>query len=265
MSEETVERVVPGTSSWDRFGQEHIQRYEFFKPFYQGKKVLDAACGTGYGSKFIIQNGASQVTGVDLSEEAVSFARLHYSQDRLQYLVQDCTKLQSLKDKFDLVVSFETIEHLPDPEQFIASIRQLLPENGIFICSTPNKSRLSGAGNINPYHPNELYLEDFMKIFKKYFKVEQSYHQSESVNYLRYMELKYQLHQLESQTKAYLFSRFELKMRKLFRKPFQPTNFMHEHLADQFPGDMVIEPLVQERNWHKTFVIVGRNNPGQGA
>ena len=67
----------------------------------------------------------------------------------------------------------------------------VLNPGGMFICSTPNKKRLSGAGNINPFHPNELEYSDFKKLFQKYFTVDKEYHQSESINYFRYQELKH--------------------------------------------------------------------------
>jgi ubiquinone/menaquinone biosynthesis C-methylase UbiE len=72
---ETVERVVPGERSWEEFGLEHQQRYEFFNTYYAGKKVLDSACGSGYGSHHISKSGASSVLGIDISDESISFAK----------------------------------------------------------------------------------------------------------------------------------------------------------------------------------------------
>ena len=71
-TEETVERVVPGTRSWELYGYEHLQRYLFVKEFIKDKNVLDAACGSGYGSYFMATEGnAKSVTGIDISETAI--------------------------------------------------------------------------------------------------------------------------------------------------------------------------------------------------
>src|SRR5262249_61229958 len=101
-----IERIVPGTLEWDLFYLEHSQRYEFFAPICTGKRVLDAACGVGYGSRIIAGHGAAQVCGVDLSREAIDYATMHFSHPAIRYVVADCTRLETLQTQFDVVISF---------------------------------------------------------------------------------------------------------------------------------------------------------------
>ena len=257
MSDETIERVIPGTLSWKQYGAEHIQRYEFFKDYYTNKSVLDAACGTGYGSHYMAQNGAARVLGIDISDEAVDFAKKNYVLPQLTYLKEDCLNVQGLHKKFDLVISFETVEHLSDPELFFKNIAFVLTPGGTFICSTPNKDRLSGAGNINPFHHNELAWKDFKRLFETYFVPGKSYQQSESVEYMRYQELKHMLHQSSAQSKAFFFSKLESFFRRSVGKPFKPIPFFRDDLDYLYPQDIYIEPLQETESWHKTYIITG--------
>lgn len=254
---ETVERITPGMESWDSFAEEHLQRYRLFEKSYAGKRILDAACGVGYGSHLIASSGAASVLGIDVADEAVRYAQLHYRENGLSYRKHDCMQLKGLGQTFDLVVSFETIEHLPEPEGFMREVAGVLADGGTFICSTPNKTRLSGAGNINPFHPSELYLQEFLDYFKKYFHVQAVYHQSESVNHFRYLELRHMIHQADRRAQSSLFSRLDSFFRKLIGRPYQYLPFMRTDLLRQYPGDIVMEPMQHEEAWHKTYVIVG--------
>ena len=256
--DETVERVTPGTESWTLYGSEHMQRYTHFAPFYKGKHVIDAACGTGYGSHYIAGQGAASVLGIDISEEAIQFCAKNYRAPNLSYRQADLSELPSIGSTADLVVSFETIEHLPDPEKFVRDVAGLLDNNGMFICSTPNKQRLSGAGNINPFHPSELEWDDFRRIFEKYFDVEECYHQTETIEYLRYQELRHLLHQQEGRMNAFFFNRLERALRKIFQRPFRPIPYIHQNLTDLLDSDIRIEKLERAERWHKTYIIRGR-------
>ena len=73
------ERLVPGTVEWTVYNCEHRQRYEFFAPRCHNLKILDAACGVGYGSHILAKSGAHWVTGVDVSVEAINYAKQHYA------------------------------------------------------------------------------------------------------------------------------------------------------------------------------------------
>ena len=257
---ETVERVVPGELSWEEFGLEHQQRYEFFNSFYSGKKILDAACGSGYGSFHISNSGASSVLGLDISDESISFAKKKYTNPNLEFRKADCSDLRILNQKFDTIVSFETLEHLNDPHLFIKSASEILNPGGFFICSTPNKMRLSGAGHMNQFHLNELNYTDFYKAMGTSFTIHACYHQTETLSYLRYMELLYKINTQENRLTWYFFQRIENFIRKLIGKTFKKEPFMNPYLKFQYDGDMEIKLLDKNQNWHKTFIIIGRKN-----
>src|SRR3989344_1791927 len=108
----TGERFVPNQTSL-RVQQDHIERYLFASDFVVGKKVLDIACGSGYGSDFLLKKGAASVTGVDVSAQAVDHAQQNYKSEHLSFVVFDAEKYLS-EEKYDIIVSFETIEHVSD-------------------------------------------------------------------------------------------------------------------------------------------------------
>lgn len=261
MKEEIIERVQPGTIGWRKYSTDHVQRYNFFKDYYKGKTVLDAACGSGYGSMMMIDGGAREVVGIDISDDAITFAQENYNNPSLAYLKHSCDDLSLLNRKFDLVISFETIEHLSSPEHFIKEVKSVLNEGGLFICSTPNKKRYSGLGwaENNQFHLSELYYEEFSKIFKQYFTVLSTYHQSESIPFFRYLELRHMLKQLDSRMKASIAYRVEILLRKIFRKSFNPIPFYHDELDYFHENDYVIEPLTSDTtSWHKTYIMIGK-------
>lgn len=257
---ETVERVVPGELSWEEFGVEHQQRYEFFTSYYSGKKVLDAACGSGYGSYHISNSGAASVLGIDISTGSVEAAKKKYVNPNLTYKTADCSDLRKLGEKFDLIVSFETLEHLTDPRLFIKSAAEVLNPGGIFICSTPNKMRLSGAGYINQYHLNELDYDEFYKAMSENSEILGNYHQTETLEYLRYMELKYLIGTMENRVVWYIFPRIENFIRGLVGKKFKKEPFMNPNLGFQYEGDMEIKAVDRYQKWYKTFIIVGKKS-----
>lgn len=121
----------------------HLDRYEFAADCLKSKKawtILDAACGTGYGSDILKKSGAREIIGVDISPEAVKYAQKKYGDGICSFKVSDITRLNEFEDsRFDAAVSFETIEHIAEPLVFLQNLSRLLKENGILIVSTPNK------------------------------------------------------------------------------------------------------------------------------
>jgi 2-polyprenyl-3-methyl-5-hydroxy-6-metoxy-1,4-benzoquinol methylase len=153
MTQRTMERIDP-LQQTDILGSYalHLERYEFALQHLHGQRVLDIACGNGYGSAFIkTQRPECRVLGVDVAEAAIAFARQHYVQDRLDYQCSEAATF-STDEVFDTVISLETLEHLPAPELFVQRIRQLMVEGGKFIVSVP----ITYSTDVNPYH-----LHDF--------------------------------------------------------------------------------------------------------
>jgi len=131
--------LVPGKPRMYSLWQQHINRYIFAAGFARDKVVLDVACGAGYGSDYLIKMGAKKVVGGDISEDAIEYARAQYKSNDLQFVRLNAVKLPFSRDCFDAIVSFETIEHLKEYENFLFECKRVLKDKGLFICSTPNK------------------------------------------------------------------------------------------------------------------------------
>lgn len=153
----TGERMVPERAGPGTFW-EHIYRYRFASRFVSGKRVLDIACGEGYGTAALLQAGAAAVIGIDLSEEVCAHARKKYGIDARPGLAERIP----LPDKsVDVVVSFETIEHIDRPDIFLDECARVLAPGGRLIISTPNKEVYGEVVTENPFHCSELSAEEF--------------------------------------------------------------------------------------------------------
>lgn len=168
MIEFTGERFVPTEQGVIR--QEHLHRYAWCLPLVEGKDVLDVASGEGYGSA-MLASLARTVRGVDISQEAVAHASQRYAQqDNLRYLQGSATAIPLDTDSVDVVVSFETIEHLLEQEEMLAEIRRVLRPAGLLVMSSPNKEIYSDkAGYHNDFHVKELYLDEFEVLLRRHF------------------------------------------------------------------------------------------------
>jgi SAM-dependent methyltransferase len=135
---------------------EHWHRYLIAARYASGKRVLDVASGEGYGSH-LIARAALSVTGVDVSADAVAHAAQKYPANNLHYLCASCTDIPLPNASFDLIISFETIEHITEHEQFLREINRLLAPGGVFVISSPNRPEYSEkTGYNNEFHVKEL-------------------------------------------------------------------------------------------------------------
>ena len=164
----TGERFHP-----DRAGEmwyEHWHRYAAIAPLVKGKRVLDIASGEGYGSAAMAQT-AQHVTGVDISTAAIEHAQSQYAQiSNLQFIAGDCSVIPLADGAVDVVVSFETLEHITAHDAFLREIRRVLVAGGLCIISTPNRAEYSDARDFqNEYHVKELYLDEFNTLLSQYF------------------------------------------------------------------------------------------------
>lgn len=165
----TGERYVPELGGEIRL--EHVHRYAFCRPHVKGKVVLDVACGEGYGSSMLAAH-AAQVIGVDVSEQAVAHARDRYSHlPNVEFKVGDATRLDLPAAHVDVVVSFETIEHLGAHDQMLAEIVRVLKPRGLLILSSPDKRTYSDEpGYQNEFHVKELYRDELTALLDRHFK-----------------------------------------------------------------------------------------------
>ena len=162
MAEFTGERVIPGKVDADLLN-EHVARYAFAERLAAGRRVLDAGCGSGYGAAKLAAR-AREVLGIDVSQEAVDYAREHYPAPNLRFECADCLDIPAADGAFDLVVAFEIIEHLSDWRGFLGEVRRVLAPDGRFIVSTPNRlyyaEARAGLGP-NPFHVHEFEYHEF--------------------------------------------------------------------------------------------------------
>jgi SAM-dependent methyltransferase len=139
------ERIVPGTPEWTAYYANHIQRYAFAADTIareRVEKILDVACGVGYGAHFLAIRELGEIVAVDNDSGALDSARKHFSHPAIRYVQDDCHTLVQARQHgpFDAIVSFETIEHLKRPADFLSACHQCLRESGFLIISTPNAS-----------------------------------------------------------------------------------------------------------------------------
>lgn len=179
----TGERFVPGVGD-EYIIAEHMQRYRSIVDLLKGKTVLDAACGTGYGSA-LMASTASEVVGIDISPDAIAFARSRYGHiPNLRYQEASIEKLPFADHSLDVVVSFETIEHVPIPVQqaFLVEIKRCLKEDGILIMSSPDRRTYSDLRQFdNKYHIHEFYYDEYTAFLAQEFKYIRHYLQGEQI------------------------------------------------------------------------------------
>jgi len=160
------ERIVPDETE-PGIVSIHVKRYEFALPFCEGKDVLDAGCGVGYGTA-LLAGAARSVVGIDRSEEAVMYARRRYARSNVEFLVGDLLAVEQFDESFDVVCAFETIEHLPDRDAFLGHVVRILRRDGVFVVSTPRADETTERP-ANPFHQVELSQADFEALLRRFF------------------------------------------------------------------------------------------------
>lgn len=155
------ERLVLDDISKPRIREDHLARYEFAKKYVVNKRVLDIACGTGYGASVLNEAGATEVVGVDIDQEAINYAVEKYGKTGLRFICDSVESVSFPKNYFDVVVTFETIEHLDDNVRYLylELIKNVLNEDGVILLSTPNKLITSPWSDkpLNRHHVLEYY------------------------------------------------------------------------------------------------------------
>lgn len=172
----TGERFVPEVSG--AIWYEHWHRYSLVAPLVRGRTVLDAACGEGYGSMLLARE-AESVTGIDIDAAAVAHASRRYAANgRLRYVQASCTRLPLADASVDVIVSFETIEHLAEQDDMLAEFRRVLRPDGCLLLSSPNKPVYSSVPDENNhYHVRELDRAELAALLDRHFPAQAWYGQ----------------------------------------------------------------------------------------
>jgi SAM-dependent methyltransferase len=153
---EADERFVPGTADGSLMEAEHLVRYWWATGLAEGRRVLDAGCGVGYGSAMLAGAGAAEVVGIDVAAGAVEAASAA-APANATFAVADVHALPFEDARFDLVVCFEVIEHVERQDEVIAELARVLAPGGVLAVSSPNRDVYPSG---NPHHVHEYVPEE---------------------------------------------------------------------------------------------------------
>jgi SAM-dependent methyltransferase len=161
----TGERTLPDVPAENYWFRRHLAVYEWIGARVTGLRVLDMACGEGYGSE-VLSRSARGVVGVDANPEAHKHAQLRYRRQNLAF-ERGMVETYGESGAFDAVVFLQTIEHVQDPDRVLAHFRELLAAGGVAYVSTPNVLTLAPRGQAksdNPWHLREYSAEQFAEL-----------------------------------------------------------------------------------------------------
>lgn len=170
----TGERMVPEYEQGNLIYAEHMTRYLAAKAFVSGKIVLDIASGSGYGTK-ILADDSKHVYGVEIDPDAVAYSVEHFDAPNIDFIVGSANKIPLDDDSVDVVVTFETIEHVEDYKTYIDEVDRVLRPDGVLLISTPNDLEFPEG---NHFHLHEFQYSELIDLLKPKFKHIESYYQA---------------------------------------------------------------------------------------
>ncbi len=146
----------------------HFARYLFAAQYAGGKRILDAACGTGFGTGYLALQ-AKSVTGLDINECRVEWAKAKFAAANTQFSIHDLHDKIDCSEAFGLITSFETLEHVDDPAKCLANMAEVLETNGVAMISVPNGTKELLAGDRKTYHRRHFSREQFAALLTERF------------------------------------------------------------------------------------------------
>jgi 2-polyprenyl-3-methyl-5-hydroxy-6-metoxy-1,4-benzoquinol methylase len=173
---------------WVRY--QHLERYHWAADFVGQRRVLDVACGTGYGTALLANAGAVQVDGFDCCREAVHIAQKTWQLPNTTFSIAAAHHLPVADDLYDIYVSFETIEHVGNDQALLQEATRVLKPDGLLLVSTPNRNLLDPGISIsnkpfNRFHIREYLQHEFADRLRPHFASITWYHQrSFSLRYI---------------------------------------------------------------------------------
>jgi ubiquinone/menaquinone biosynthesis C-methylase UbiE len=236
---------------------EHTARYSFALPYIKDKKVLDIACGTGYGLAFL-KSSAKSVTGVDVDIEAAKLA-MSECDEKARVLLGDGTNLPFHDESFDVVTSFETLEHLHERKLFLSELKRVLKPNGLLILSTPNAyyTKPINGKPTNKFHVFEYKTEELKAELESQFRLQKFTGQTldQSFTIPPFQDAQNRLPKdFATQTKLFgwkVFNKIPLNIREnlsqtIWKKPFYPTEKDYNFSAETIDFAPVLVAVCQK-------------------
>jgi cyclopropane fatty-acyl-phospholipid synthase-like methyltransferase len=163
----SLERIVPDqidpSDTTGRAALElHLERYNFAAQHVRHGRLLDIACGVGYGTRLVADRASARpvALGVDISPQAIAHARAHYARPGVEFQVDNADEFED-RERFDTIISLETIEHLSAVPSFIDRLARLLRPGGIVVASVP----VTPSVDLNPHHLHDFTERSFRKLF----------------------------------------------------------------------------------------------------
>jgi ubiquinone/menaquinone biosynthesis C-methylase UbiE len=171
------ERMIPEYHKGTPAYGEHWVRYQAALGLVKGKVVLDIASGSGYGTQLLAKT-AKKVYGVDVNEKSVKYAQENFSARNVEYKAGDGVKIPLADKSVDIVITFETIEHIKDYKKFLSESKRVLKPGGMMVVSTPNELEFAEG---NHFHLHEFEYDELKSLLHDYFKNIKSYFQGDWV------------------------------------------------------------------------------------
>lgn len=172
----TGERMIPEHNLGTQLYQDHIERYQMACEYAKGKVIVDVACGSGYGSKMLAEAGAQKVIGIDSDPQTILYAKERFKDPVIEFRVGDCRKMKRIipSHSADMVVSFETIEHIRETDKFVKEVKRILKKDGLWFVSTPNFDVYKSQSQ---FHPKMFTEAEFKKVLQNHFDCQAYYYQ----------------------------------------------------------------------------------------
>lgn len=191
----------------------HVARYALAKKYVTGKNICDIACGVGYGTSLLAAEAKSAV-GMDISGEAIDWAKNYFAKDNVRFFQADASADWPVDDRFDVIMTFETMEHVPVPEAFLEQVCGHLADDGVVILSVPNGPRDKRKTD-NPHHLHHFTESNLKSLIGKFFSKAEYFSQGYKKNFAHYS------------------SKILRKLRVLKKQPYFVDNFYLEpHLRE---------------------------------
>ncbi len=261
--QDTGERMIPEYHKGKNVYGAHLARYEASLPLIEGKTVLDIACGSGYGTK-LISNKANKVYGIDVDPNAIVYAKKHYAAKNIEYISGDGVSIPLKNNSVDIVICYETIEHIEKYEKFMTEINRILKKSGQLLLSTPNEIEYAEG---NHFHIHEFEYNELKRLVEKYFKYHADYFQT---LWLYSTILPNNLHTTEWEKPINTIDTVALKPEQCIYflllcsndpigKSIEPLGVIGEHFRQRTLQDRerkyqnIAEKLQEQRNYYKAL------------